>query len=286
MFDWDDIRLFLAVSRTGTVRGAAQKLGLTHATVSRRLHQLEEKLGAQLFDRTSTKHVLTATGHRVLEDAIEAESHMAAIDRTAFAQDRRLAGKIRLSMLESLYLAVLAPALPRFFEHHPLIEIDLITTDLISNLAQREADIVIRITRTPPETALGRKLADSPLKVYGAPAYLENRPELDRWIALTHEPARIPPMPARTILTANSLITAQGLIEAGSGLGKLPCFLGDGNPKLTALSEYELEPDMEIWGLMHPDLKDSPKVRALMDFIYEVFDKERARIDGSAFQTL
>ena len=286
MFDWDDIRLFLAVSRTGTVRGAAQKLGLTHATVSRRLHQFEEKLGAQLFDRTSTRHLLTATGHLVLENAKQAESHMAAIDRTAFARDSRLAGKVRLSMLESLYLAVLAPELPRFYAQHPLIELELHTTDLISNLAQREADIVIRITRTPPESAVGRKLADSPLRIYGAPDYMEDRPDLDNWIALTHEPARKPPLPARTILTANSLTVAQGLLEAGAGLGKLPCFLGDGNPKLRPLPDYPLEPDMEIWGLMHPDLKESPRVRALMDFIYEIFDADRTRIEGSAFQAV
>ncbi|RED53470.1 LysR family transcriptional regulator [Aestuariispira insulae] len=283
MFDWDDIRLFLAVSRTGTVRGAAKQLSLTHATVSRRLHQLEEKLGTTLFDRTSTRHILTEAGQNILETAQEVEAGMARIDRMAFARDSRLAGLVRLSMLDSLYLAIVQPFLGRFQARHPMIEIELITTDYLSNLAQREADIVVRITKTPPDSALGRKLADSPLACYAAEGYLADRPKLDRWIALTHEPARQPILSARTVLTANSLIIARDHIRDGLGIGLLPCFLGDQTEGVTRMPGIDPIPDMEIWALMHPDIKNVPRIRSAMDFLYEIFDEQRVLIEGSAY---
>lgn len=280
MFDWDDIQVFLAVANTGTVRGASRELGITHATVSRRLHQLEDKLGAQLFDRTSTKHQLSKVGLSIHSAAQRAKESMAEIDRLAFAQDTRLAGIVRLSILESLYISVLHPYLCTFQQQNPLIEIDLITTERLKNLAQREADIVIRITTTPPDHAYGRKLANSPLTCYTSARYLENRPELDCWVALEHQPANKPPFPARTVLTANSLVVAAETIKSGAGIGMLPCFIGDNDPDLMRLPKSSLIPDMEIWALMHEDVQHTPRVRLLMDFIYDVFSKEKNRIEG------
>lgn len=280
MFDWDDIQVFLAVAKTGTVRGASRDLGITHATVSRRLHQLEDKLDAQLFDRTSTKHQLSTVGLSVHSAALKARENMAEISRLAFAQDTRLAGIVKFSVLESLYMAVLHPYLKEFQLQNPLIEIELITTEQLKNLAQREADIVIRITTNPPDHAYGRKLANSPLACYASPEYLKNRPELDCWVALEHEPANKPTIPARTILTSNSLTVAAETIKSGRGIGLLPCFMGDNDPGLVRMPNSKLIPDMEIWALMHEDVQNTPRVRLLMDFIYDVFSKEKDRIEG------
>ena len=105
---------------------------------------------------------------------------MAEIDRRAFAQDTRMAGPVRLSVSESFFQSILHPCLTAFQTRYPMIEIELTSTDRLSNLGKREADIVVRITNTPPESAYGRRIAASPLACYGSKSYLENRPRLDR----------------------------------------------------------------------------------------------------------
>ncbi|MEH6475739.1 MAG: LysR family transcriptional regulator [Sneathiella sp.] len=280
MFNWDDIQVFLAVTRAGTVRGAAKELGVTHATISRRLRELEKRLGSELFERSSTRHKLSTAGHSIFDAAVRAQENMAEIDRRAFAQDRSLAGKVKLSVLESLYMAVLNERFHQFHTENPLIEVELITSEQLKNLAQREADIVIRITNSPPEQAFGRKLANSPLACYASVDYLANRPELDRWVALEHETAREPIIPARLVMTTNSLNVSAETIRQGTGLGLLPCFIGDKSPDLVRVPGTPLIPDMEIWALMHADVQNTPRVRALINFIYDVFDSERDLIEG------
>jgi DNA-binding transcriptional LysR family regulator len=280
MFDWDDIRVFLATARAGTVRGAARRLGVTHATVSRRLHGLEDKLGAQLFERSAEGRVLSPVGHGIMPVAEQIEDRMAEIDRRAFAQDTRMAGPVRLSVSESFFQSILHPCLTAFQTRYPMIEIELTSTDRLSNPGKREADIVVRITNTPPESAYGRRIAASPLACYGSKSYLENRPRLDRWVALTHKAAFEPIVPARRVATANSGMAAARLIGNGHGIGLLPCYVGDADPDLHRVPDTALIPDLDIWILVHADIRSTPRVRALLDYIYASVEDSRDVIEG------
>ena len=282
MFDWDDIRVFLAVSRSHTIRGAARALGTTHATVARRLKALESRLGSALFERLKDGHRLTGAGRSVMAIAEEAERQMAEIGRRAFGHDLRLAGTVRISVSEILYLFVLGRLMPRFAEQYPMIDIDIIATDRIVNLAQRESDIAIRITRNPPVSAVGRKLADSPLGVFASPRYLASRPALDRWVSLEYEGASRQVLPARVVARTNSAVVAQQMIRDGLGIGLLPCFVGDNHPGLIRVPGTGPIADNEVWLLTHADIDKNRRVRVCVDFLYARFAEMEAAISGGS----
>jgi len=280
MFNWDDLRVFLAVAREGSVRGAAKKIGKTHATVSRHIRCLGVDLHGPLFERRREGQCLTDLGRRILPLAEQVEKNVAAVDRTAFSADTGLAGSVTLSLSESLYVALLYKPLDDFMSHYPMINLNIIATDNLSSLGWREADVVIRITRAPPESAFGKKIADSPLAVYTSRKYLENRPVRDRWISLTYEPARKPSIPARIVASADTPALAAQMIRLGQGVGILPCYIGDTDPEIIRMPDTELIPDMQMWVLTHEDIRTNPRVRSLMDHLYDAFVEYRTIIEG------
>lgn len=280
MTNWDNIRVFLAIARIGSVRGAAKHIGTTHATVSRRIRVLEEELGSSLFERLREGQCLTELGRRIMPWAEKLEENFATINRLAFSADTGLAGSVRLSLPESLYMALLYKPIDGFMRQYPMIDLELVATDQLSNLSQREADVVIRITRNPPEAAYGRRMANSPLAAYASQEYLNDRPKRDRWIALDYEPAKKPVIPARVVAHANSPALAQQLIRLGQGIGLLPCYLGDTDKALCRVPEVDLIPDMQVWILTHSDVRSNPRVRVLMDHLYQALDEYRLIIEG------
>ena len=188
MKNWDDLRIFRAMANARSIRAAAAELRTTHATVSRRIRVLEEDLGGALFERRKDGFVLTAFGQSTMDLTEGVRSGVEAIDRLAFGQDSSLVGPVRLSVLEDLYHQVLADPLDRFMRDHPMIELTIDTTTNFRDVGRREADVIVRITSNPPEQAIGRKVADSPLAVYCSPEYLTQRPAVDRWLALDYPP--------------------------------------------------------------------------------------------------
>lgn len=283
--DWNDLRVFLAVVRAGSVRGAAKQIGKTHATVSRHIRSLQDALGNPVLERRQEGQCLTELGNRILPLAEQVEENVAAIDRAAFSADTGLAGSVRLSLSESLYVALLHQPIDDFMQRYPMIELDIVATDDLVKLAMRDADVIIRITTNPPEAAYGKKLADSPLAVYASPEYLQSRAGVDRWIALDYEPARTPVIPARVVANVDTPALAAKMIAMGRGIGILPCYMGDTDADLTRVDGMKTIPDMQIWGLTHDDLRSNPRVRALMDHLYEAFDKLRPIIEGKRSHT-
>jgi DNA-binding transcriptional LysR family regulator len=280
MKNWDDLRIFHAMVDALSMRAAAAKLGTTHATVSRRLRALEADLGHALFLRKQDGLELTVFGQGVLTFSGQAAQNIAAIDRLAFAQDDGLAGVVRLSLLEGLYTSVLSDAIAAFSAQYPMIELHIETTAALSDLADRQADVVVRITQTPPEQAYGRKVADSPLAIYAAPSYLDNRPAIDQWVALDYPPAITPMFNARTVLRSGSLTVVATALRDGRGIGLLPCFIGENDTGLVRLPQSPLIPDMQIWVLTHEDVRHNQRVRALMDYLYQSFAGQRRIIEG------
>lgn len=143
-------------------------------------------------------------------------------------------------------------------------------------LFSRRRRFSLRITNQPPEQAFGRKVADSPLAV----AYLDNRPAIDWWIALDYGPTLAPLLHARPAFRSNSLSIVADALRRGQGIGPLPCFVGETTEGLVRVPDIPLKPDMEIWVLTHEDVRDNPRVRALMDHLYQVFSKQRGMIEG------
>src|SRR5579863_5330753 len=143
MIDWDDVRYFLAVARGGSVRAAAAQLGVNHSTVLRRIAQLEEHLGAHMFEKLPSGYRLTAAGEEVLElaDRMEASSHL--LETRGFGRDQSVRGLLRVTLAPTLATHLLMPDFADFARLHPDIEIEILSSGELANLTNREADIAI-----------------------------------------------------------------------------------------------------------------------------------------------
>jgi len=172
--EWDDVRIFLALVRAGSVRASAAKAGVSHSTVARRVEALETRLGAKLFDRLPSGYALTAAGEDLYEVAESVENEMDAVRRRLVGQDRRLAGVIRVTMVDIIATHLLMPDLTRFNELYPDIELEVVITYEPLNLTRREADIAIRFAKNPPDHLIGHRLASAANAVYATQDYLDH----------------------------------------------------------------------------------------------------------------
>ena len=145
MIDWDDVRYFLAAARGGSVRAAAERLGVNHATVLRRIAQLEERLGTQMFEKLPSGYRLTAAGEEVLELAEQMEASSHQLETRVFGRDQSVRGLLRVTLPPFLATHLLMPDLADFARLHPDIEMEIVSTGEVANLTNREADVAIRI---------------------------------------------------------------------------------------------------------------------------------------------
>lgn len=285
---WDDLRYFAAVVRQGSLSAAARALGVNHSTVSRRVAALEAQSGVVLFDRLPEGYVLTQAGAALLETCEGVESAILTASRTLAAHDNALEGILSVTAPQAMGILVLMPMIRRFRERYPRIQVDFLADDDIASLARREADVAIRASSGPDESLTGRKLCTQSTAVYAARAYWETAPRdapdwishdsqatVPHWLA-DHYPG------ARLAIRTRSKLDAYFAVKAGLGVARLPCRIGDADPELRRIPPDRLDNDLDIWLLMHPDLQNTPRVRAFADFIYEVFRSEAVLFAGQA----
>jgi DNA-binding transcriptional LysR family regulator len=289
--DWDDLKIFTSVARGGSVRAAAQALGIHHSTVARRIDHFEKRVGAMLFDRTPEGLKLSTHGESVFRQAERVQDEIDGIERALWGRDRRLAGNIRITFPDAIGVAFLMADLAGFRATYPDIALEFIASDDPLNLGRREADVAIRVTREPPEHLVGRPLGPFAVAVYASPAYLADhdpgaRPEACNWIAwessraLGEEVRRrlYPTMPSAT-RCANAMLQLAAA-EAGLGVALLPCGLADGNPRLVRIGPDEPIEAQPIWLLTHPDLRNAARIRVLMHWIVDAFERRRGLLMG------
>ena len=290
--DWNDLRFVLAVCREGSLSGAARALGVNHSTVFRRIGAIEEKLGVALFQRLAEGYVMTEAGEAALASAGRIEEEVLALSTTLLGRDLRLAGELRVSAPDALTERLLMPHFARFSQRYPDITLNLEVSSGFADLSRREADIAIRVTRTPPETMIGRRLCALVGTLYGAADEppCDNLEELAerRWLlpgfALDDHPVALwirRHFPhAAVALRTDSFPTLMEAARAGMGITPLPCFLGDPDPALRRIIPPPRELDAELWLLSHPDLRHTARVRAFSEFLREAIEGERARLEG------
>lgn len=286
--NWDDVKIFLALMRFGTVRAAAEKLKISHSTVARRIDALETKLAVRLFDRMPSGYVLTLVGEDMLNVAENIEEEMEGLERRIVGQDHKLSGSIKVSMVDALATHLLMPYLAEFTAKYPDIELELETTYSAVNLDVREADIALRFTATPPDHLIGRRLLTCATSTYASQTYIENhalKPEQQgktgNWIGFGQHGAfpnwvkksEYPTLAARgQILSLNVQLEA---CRAGMGLSMLPCFMAEKEVDLERLSEPRLDPKFELWILTHRDIRSNARVRIFSDFIMAEVKSQR-----------
>lgn len=171
--NWDDARVFLAVCRESTLRGAARVLGVDQATVGRRIIALEKSLSATLFLRTPDGYALTAVGEAALKSVEKMEHSALELERRIQGLDDRLTGNVRVSTTDSLAIDFLIPAIARLHERHPDVRVQLDASTQILSLAKREADIAVRNTRPDNPDLIARRIARWPVGLFASQAYID-----------------------------------------------------------------------------------------------------------------
>jgi molybdate transport repressor ModE-like protein len=303
MLKWDDIRYFLAVARSGSIAGAARRLGVDHSTVHRRLQAIEETLAAQLFDKVGGgARKLTAAGDEILPAAERIEAEITAFQLNVVAREQRTAGIVRLSSPDGLAVSLIPPLVAAFRAGHPEIRVELITSNTPLNLTLREADVELRPIHHPNPALKGRKIARIAFAIYAAPAYLASRGGLggravpdaaalagldwifpDRDALALYSPADWlhATIPAdRVVATASSAIVMMATAAAGLGLVALPCYLADRDPGLERVMVLDHTLWGDLWLLTRPELSRTPRVRAFLDHATLYFTSKRAILEG------
>lgn len=288
--NWDDLRLFLAVARSGSISGGARRLALQHSTVSRRMRKFEQELGARLLDKTRTGLRLTAAGERLLAAAERMEHEALAVDGALAGGEAALCGTLRVTAINNMASGILMPLFADFSRRHPAVELHLVVSNDDARLAQREADVAIRLTDSPPGNLVGRRLCRVASTVYAAPRYmaaLRRAGGEPAWLGVEccgfHRAWTRRACGGRTRgLYLDDTLLTQAALREGMGLAILPCFLGDADPALERYCEPERAWDLGLWLLLHPDLRRSARVLAFRDHMAAGVAALAARFEGIA----
>lgn len=285
MFDWDDLRVFLAVARTRKIAPAARALGIDATTIARRLARLERTLGPELFEVGAGERTLTARGQVLLRHAESIESAALAAMEETTGQEHHLSGQVRLSVAEGFGTWVLAPGLADFSRRHPGIRLDLITASGFLNPSKREADMAVMLARPQRGRLSVRRMGDYQLHLYASPHYLaragspQRASELRDHMLVGYVPEFIfsPELDyldeveagLEAGLRATSINMQHRMITEGAGIGVLPDFIAARDSALMPVMADKVEIMRSFWLVTHGDLKKLPRIAAVATWLQE-----------------
>lgn len=292
---WDDFRLVKEVAEARGLTGAAERLGVNHSTVFRRLGQLEGTLGVKLFERHRTGYALTPAGEEMTALAERMDEDVASFARKLAGQAVSPAGELRVTTNDTLLVHLLTPLFARFCQQCPDIRLDVVLANQALNLSKRDADVAIRATDNPPETLVGRRTATIAWAIYGLAQDFPDPAAVDlvdlyerRWVVLgdnlgflkAARYVRDRVAPENIVYKVNTVLGLTEAVEGGIGIGPLPCFIADTRPTLVRLSPPHAEFSTGLWLLTHPDLRHSARVRVFLDFMAAEIGRRRRSIEG------
>lgn len=283
--DWDDLRVFLAISAQGNLSAASRALKVSQPTVGRRLKSLEDSLGTRLFDRLPDGLALTSHGEQLIPLARAMETAASAVLRQQASFSQAVRGTVRISMDEQIAQFFLQ-YLPALRQRCPEIEIELAVAHINANLSRREADLIIRECLPDVPDIVAKPLGHYHYAIYGSRGYIEQHPlalSEDRyracdWIGFDDDHTRFigqhwlrEKLAKRNpMVRSNNGVVLLDAILKGSGLGVLPCFVGDQEQTLQRLALIPGD-GATLHLLVHKDMRQSPAVRLMMDAVTELF---------------
>lgn len=297
MLDWDDLRFFLAIARSGSLSAAARELRVTQSTVGRRLTSLEAALGARLLHRTPEGYLPTLAGEAIMGQAERVEAEIRAVERTVGGRDAQLEGVVRVTAVESLASQVLVPCFAALQAGSPEVALELLADVRHLSLSMREADIAVRLAPFEGHDLVVRRIGTLSYALYGSPAYLERHglpdfgagcaghrlvagldgaevPQLASWLA---EMA-----PRATIALRTDSPEAQlRAALCGVGIAGLARLRGDAVPAQLRRIEPPGSPvtAVGIWLAVHKDNRRTPRIRLVLDAIVAAFREHAALLD-------
>lgn len=288
--NWDDLRLFLAVARNGSISGAAKQLNVQHSTVSRRMRQFEITLGARLIERIKGGYELTQAGEHIKEAAINIEREVLGVDGVLSGKDSQLIGPLRVTAINNMASSALMPMFASFSKQHPLVQLHIIVSNLDASLAQRDADVAIRLTNSPPDTLIGKRVVTVASTIYGSRSYIEKLRQENsepKWIGVdccgfhkTWTKQACGELPHHFV-SDDTLLTLAAIKE-DLGVSILPCFMGDADPELERYGEPDPAYNLGLWVLLHPDLKRTARVLSFRDHMISAINEKKNLFEGNS----
>ena len=284
--DWDNLRFFLALARTGTLVNAARTVQVDHTTVSRRIQALEKQMGVPLFAREASGHRLTEAGRHLLPQAEAMEAAFLSIESSSLVTQEGLSGLVRVGVPEGLGTQVLAAPLAELARQHPSLVIDLLALPRLVHLSRREADIVISLERPTRGSVVVTKLSDYVLRLYGACDYLAQHAPITSMDDLAEHTfiSYVDDLlfskqlqflesffqPQHFGLRSTSVLAQYQAVRAGAGLAILPAFIGDRDPALVQLLPQQAQFQRTFWMSMPAEIRHLARVQAVWQFLRDV----------------
>lgn len=280
--DWEAIKCFVAVARLGSFTNAGRDLGVSIATVARRIGSLEEVLGLKLLKRSSAGAVLTDAGAVVLEHAQPGARHLAQITRAARAlRSGPAKTPIRISSTEPMISEVLATRVTPLLEANPDLEVEFDVSNALSNLNSGEADMAVRLADPKSPTLIAQRLPPIRLALYCSRGYLNRRPpeslslraERLLWLDVRYGP--IPEnawisdqgLEATVRLRSSSVRALLRAVEADAGIAPLPAFIAVARGLVEVPSPAL--PKRQPWLVFHRDTRDHKRMKAVRAWVVD-----------------
>lgn len=282
--DWNSLKTFLAIAESGSLQGAAKRLGVNHSTVFRRLNGLEKELGGRLFERLPHAYVLTATGEEALQIAQRMQEQALDLERRVLGKDVQLKGLVKITAPNNIAYRYLPGYLAEFKKLYPEIQLELLVSNQALNMNERQADIAVRATDAPPQHLVGRLLREIPWAVYAGEGYVKRHGmpsdlqdlqdhrliggrggmrDLDafQWLEKHHDD--------ETHIKCDDLVAMSYFAQADQGLAFLPD--DQRRPGIKRLFTFPPGGVSKLWLLTHPDLRHTERVKKVMQFLAQAF---------------
>ncbi|CAG9169880.1 LysR family transcriptional regulator [Cupriavidus pampae] len=288
MFDWNDMRHFIALAEAGTLSGAARRMEVEHATVARRVAALEHALGIVLVNRSARRWHLTEAGRDIASVAEGMQTQAHALERAVLARRQGRSARVTVSAPPAFASIFLAPRLAVFGARHPEIDLTLHGTQALASLHRQEADIAIRIGRPTELDYVARRIGQISYGLYAAPGYTAL--PADQWqfiaydVSFDHMPEQkwIYEMAAgrRIGFRSNDLMSQLAAARGGMGVAALPRYLAGMTAGVDAGDGVAVVPGevrtlaRDFYLVVHADMRRQTAIRAVMDFIADVFARE------------
>ncbi|WP_020408316.1 LysR family transcriptional regulator [Hahella ganghwensis] len=279
---WEDLRVILAIYKSGSLSGAARVLEVSHATVFRRLQGIESRIGASLFERHRSGYEPTLAGEDLAQTAERVELEILGAERRVMGRDLKLSGTIRVTTTDTLLSGMLSPIFHQFGAHNPEICLEVVVSNRVFNLSKRDADVAVRPSISPPDHLVGRLLGRITMAIYGSVDLVPDKtddqeisrlqwigpdshmgyPALEKWMEdhSYHDRCRY---------RVDSLLAMLWAAREGAGLAVLPCYLAENDAGLRRLGDPVPELETDLWILTHPDLRNVMRIRRFLDHIGE-----------------
>jgi DNA-binding transcriptional LysR family regulator len=297
MLDWNDLRYFLSVARNGSTLAAGKDLRVSQTTVARRIAALERALGLPLFEKRQAGYALTPAGEYLVEQAERVELAATGFADAAAARTRDLSGTVKISAEEIFATTLMAPMLRELRDLHPEIHIELDTTSGLRDLGAGEADVALRSTTGPqPAGIVGRQLGDDDWAFYCNQAYADrygvpgSLQELRKHALVgggggnlwRHYQAFLQRLDLEDRVTMHydsspGLLSA---VRAGVGIAVLPCVVADADADFIRCLPPRAGHGREMWLITHERVRHDPRVRAVIDFLYDRFVRHIRRLEA------